>query len=240
MKSIPLYIGHDHECDYLPGNKARIAYVSPQVSINPKLYSRLVASGFRRSGNMVYRPYCSECNACIPVRIPVESFRPNRAQSRILRRNSDLEVTERPAAFDPAHYQLYQRYLLARHADSDMTLASPEDYLNFVGCRWGKTGFYEFRAKDRELMAVAVIDRLDDALSAVYTFFDPDAERRSLGTFAVLWQIAEAKRQNLPWVYLGFWIQNCRKMAYKGSFRPLEALLSSNWITLDKAKTVRG
>ena len=237
MKSIPLYIGNEHDCDYLPGNRARIVYVSPQVSLDQTLYSRLVASGFRRSGNMVYRPYCSECNACIPVRVPVSRFRPNRAQSRILRKNADLEVAARPAAFDPAHYQLYRRYLLARHVDSDMALASPEDYLNFVGCSWGTTKFYEFR-KGQEVLAVAVIDHLEDALSAVYTFFDPDAARRSLGTFAVLWQIAEARRQNLSWVYLGFWIEDCRKMAYKGSFRPLQALLSSNWVTLDRDKTV--
>lgn len=237
MKSIPLYVGHDHDCDYLPGKRARMAYVSPNLPLDKRLYTRLVSSGFRRSGNLVYRPHCPECAACIPVRIPVDRFRPNRAQSRIIRKNSDLEIIERPATFETAHYELYRRYLRSRHADSDMALATPEDYLNFVGSDWADTGFYEFRG-DGHLLAVAVIDDLQNALSAVYTFYDPDAARRSLGTFAVLWQIGEAKRRGLAWVYLGFWISECRKMAYKGSFRPMEALLLSNWAALDRGETI--
>lgn len=237
MKSIPLHVGYEHDCDYLPGNRARVAYVSPGIRLDKALYTRLVSNGFRRSGEIVYRPYCPQCAACIPVRIPVERFRPNRAQRRVIKRNSDLTVVEKPAVFETAHFQLYQRYLRSRHEDSGMAPASPEDYLNFVSSSWGDTRFHEFLHGEQVLM-VAVVDHLDDGLSAVYTFYDPDVPHRSLGTYAVLWQIDEALRRGLAWVYLGFWIRDCRKMAYKGSFRPLEAWLASNWVSLDKAETV--
>lgn len=237
MKSIPLYIGYEHECDYLPGNHARMAYVSPRIELDRDLYTRLVANGFRRSGDMVYRPYCPECSACIPVRIPVERFRPNRAQRRVIRKNSHLRVVQKPPAFQETHYQLYRRYLQSRHPESEMALGLPEDYLSFTGSRWGDTGFYEFLQGD-ELVAVAVVDHLNNGLSAVYTFYDPSLVQLSLGTFAVLWQIEEARRRDLPWVYLGFWISRCRKMAYKGGFRPLEALLASDWVTVEAGETV--
>jgi arginyl-tRNA--protein-N-Asp/Glu arginylyltransferase len=237
MKSIPLYVGYEHDCDYLPGRRARMAYVSPRMPLDRALYSRLVSSGFRRSGDLVYRPYCQECAACLPVRIPVDRFQPNRAQRRIAKTHADLRVVRKPDAFDERHYQLYMRYLRSRHAEGHMALSTREDYIQFLGSGWGDTAFYEFLGGD-EMLAVAVVDHLDDGLSAVYTFYDPDATCRSLGTFAVLWQIEEARRRGLPWVYLGFWISECRKMAYKGLFRPLQALSGQNWVTLDKGENV--
>lgn len=237
MKSIPLHIGYEHECDYLPGNLARMAYVSPRVPLGKSLYTQLVAHGFRRSGDLVYRPYCEACSACLPARIPVDRFRPNRVQRRVQRMNADLRVVGKPPDFDETHYRLYRRYLESRHPDGSMAESSPAEYLQFVGSRWGDVGFYEFLS-GKELLAVAVIDHLDNGLSAVYTYYDPDAMHRSLGTFAVLWQIEEARRRGLPWVYLGFWISACRKMAYKGAFRPLQALVGSNWVTVDKGGNV--
>jgi arginine-tRNA-protein transferase len=232
VKSIPLYVGYEHDCDYLPGNQARMAYVSPQVPMNMELYSRLVARGFRRSGSLVYRPQCENCSACVPVRIPVDRFRPNRSQARTLKANGDVEVVKRPDRFDEGHYQLYMRYLRARHAEGHMVQSSREDYSQFVISGWGGAAFYELWAAGR-LLGVAVVDHLEDGLSAVYTFFDPEFPQRGLGTFAVLWQIGEAKRLGLPWVYLGFWISGCRKMAYKGLFRPFQALRGQAWITLE-------
>ncbi len=235
MKSIPLYLGYEHECDYLPGQRARMAYVSPRVPLDPALYTRLAASGFRRSGDLVYRPHCRECSACVPVRVPVEEFRPNRAQRRVEKLNADLRVIRKQGVFDERHFWLYMRYLRSRHEDGHMVLSTPEDYIQFVGSGWGDTALYEF-LEGEELRAVAVVDRLDDGLSAVYTFYDPEAMRRSLGTYAVLWQIGEARRQGLPWVYLGFWVSGCRKMAYKNSFRPFQAMLEQGWTTLDKGE----
>lgn len=228
MKSIPLHLGYEHDCDYLPGRQARMAYVSPLVGLDPNLYSELAANGFRRSGDLVYRPYCQNCTACMPVRIPVHDFQPSRVQRRVAKANADLRVIRKHDVFDERHYQLYMRYLATRHAEGHMALSSREEYLQFVASAWGDTGFYEFLAGD-ELLAVAVIDHLDDGLSAVYTFYDPEQGRRSLGTYAVLWQIAEAARRGLGWVYLGFWIAECRKMAYKNAFRPFQVLTKSGW-----------
>lgn len=231
MTSIPLHLGYEHECDYLPGRQARLAYVSPWVALDRNLYSQLAAGGFRRSGDMVYRPHCRQCAACVPVRIPVEAFQPSRIQRRVAKANADLRVVQKQDVFDERHYRLYMRYLAGRHAEGHMAESTPEEYIQFVGSEWGDTGLYEFLAGD-ELLAVAVIDHLDDGLSAVYTFYDPEQRRRSLGTYAVLWQIGEARRRGLPWVYLGFWIAECRKMAYKNSFRPFEGLADGAWTRL--------
>lgn len=237
MKSIPLYISYEHDCDYLPGRRAQMAYVSPREAMDVDTYSWLATRGFRRSGDMIYRPHCPSCSACIPVRIPAARFRPDRSQRRIQRMNADLEVELRPARFDEAHYRLFMHYLNARHADGQMAESSPEDYIRFLACTWAETGFYEFKLGDR-LLAVAVTDFLADGLSAVYTFFDPDFRARSLGTYAIMWQVAETKRRGLDWLYLGFWISGCRKMSYKNVFRPLQALVDEDWVLFEKGENI--
>lgn len=141
MKPIPLYIGYEHDCDYLPGRRAQMAYVSPRVPLDRAIYTRLAASGFRRSGEMVYRPYCRDCSACVPVRIPVQEFRPNRSQRRVEKANADLTVTRKLDVFDEEHYQLYMRYLRSRHPEGHMVLSSREDYIQFVASEWGIRGF---------------------------------------------------------------------------------------------------
>jgi arginine-tRNA-protein transferase len=164
------------------------------------------------------------------VRISVADFQPNRAQRRIARGNAALRIIEKPADYDDEHYLLYVRYLQARHPESSMSQCSAEEYTGFLGnVRFEGTRFFEFR-EDNNLLAVAVVDVLDHGFSAVYTFYAPDAQSRSLGTFAVLWQIQEAQRRGLGWVYLGFWVKECRKMAYKSGFRPLECLVGREWI----------
>jgi arginyl-tRNA--protein-N-Asp/Glu arginylyltransferase len=237
MKSIPLYISYEHDCDYLAGRRAQMAYVAPWERVDGGIYSWLATRGFRRSGDMIYRPHCPNCSACIPVRIPVAQFRLNRGQRRIQRMNADLEVVLKPARFDEAHYRLFMRYLDARHSDGHMVESSAEDYIHFLTSGWTETGFYEFKHGGR-LLAVAVTDYLADGLSAVYTFFDPDLPARSLGSYAILWQVAEAKRRGLDWLYLGFWISDCRKMSYKNSFRPLQALVGENWVLLEKGENM--
>lgn len=239
MMRVNLMRGPDHACSYLPGQTARSAYVDVNLELDMAVYSRLVEQGFRRSGDLVYRPHCQTCSACVPVRIPVGRFAPDRSQLRTLRENAGLAVTVKPAAFDAEHYRLFRRYLAARHDDSGMANSSPEDYMGFLGSEWATTSFVEFRLEG-SLLAVAVVDWLEQGLSAVYTFFDPRHTHRSLGTQAVLWQVGEAQRLGLPWVYLGFWIEGCRKMNYKDRFRPLEALLGGQWQTFEKGEKIHG
>jgi arginine-tRNA-protein transferase len=233
MKRIQLVFGAEHPCSYLDGLTARMAYTDPGLSMSAPLYSALAEQGFRRSGDWVYRPWCRHCSACIPVRIPVARFAPNRSQARILKRNADLTAIPRPAEFVEEHYRLYRRYLETRHADGDMEGSGREEYMQFLGSAWANTAFVEFRL-GAELLAVAAVDRLSDGLSAVYTFFDPEQGPRGLGVYAVLWQVEEARALGLDWLYLGYWIEACRKMTYKSRYRPLEAWIAGQWRLFEK------
>ncbi len=229
MSPVPLFLGQEQACSYLAGRTSRMAYVPPDLPMDQQLFSRLVACGFRRSGDLVYRPYCQSCSDCIPVRIPVSLFKPNRSQRRVLKRNAAVRVIDKPDEFEIEHYHLYSRYLRQRHPDSGMVAVTPEEFLGFLANpRWEGTRFVEFRENER-LLAVAVVDLLIDGVSAVYTFYEPSWQNRGLGTLAVLWQVEEARRRGLDWVYLGFWISGCEKMAYKSGFQPLQRLTPSGW-----------
>jgi arginyl-tRNA--protein-N-Asp/Glu arginylyltransferase len=223
-----LYITPSHPCSYLPAKAARTLFVDPQAKLDGATYGTLASLGFRRSGSHVYRPRCAECRACVPVRVPVSEFRPNRAQRRTWRANQDLIVSEKPAHFDWEHFRLYRRYVGQRHAGGDMDDSDPQKYIEFLGCAWDQPAFYEFRL-GQTLVAVAVADRLPKALSAVYSFFEPTQKRRSLGVFAVLWELHRAQALGLSWLYLGYWIRQSAKMRYKESYRPIEAYLDGEW-----------
>jgi len=232
MSELPPRLGFftspPHECGYLPQREAVTLFADPRATLSMDSYSWLSAHGFRRSGGHVYRPHCQRCNACIAVRVAVADFKPGRAQRRTLARNADLLIQRRAARFEPEHFRLYDRYLAARHPDSQMEAQSPAAYMNFLSAPWCDTSFYEFR-RDAELLALAVVDRLQDGLSAVYTFFAPGHTARSLGRFAVLKQIEWARAAGLPWLYLGYWIRDCRKMRYKQEYAPLEYYRNGVW-----------
>lgn len=218
-----------HDCNYLPDREATTLFADPRFPKNTRLYTALADCGFRRSGEHLYMPHCGHCSACIPVRIPVAEFSPGRSQKRALARNRDLSIEQREPLQDEEHFSLYERYLASRHPGGGMDNPTPESYLNFLTASWAETVFYDMRL-DRELVAVAVVDRLDNALSAVYTFFAPEhGRRRSPGRFAVLYQIEEARRLGLDYVYLGYWIRDCRKMSYKDEYRPLEYFYDNDW-----------
>lgn len=219
-----------HPCSYLEGQTAVTLFADPDTPIDGKTYTELSDMGFRRSGSYVYRPHCEHCQACIPVRIRVSAFIANRQQSRIWKRNQDLQVIPVKAAFNKEHYRLYESYINARHSDGDMYPPSQAQYTHFLTSTWSNTVFYEMRLNG-ELKAVAVCDVLENGLSAVYTFYDPEESKRSLGTFAILWQLEECKRLSLPSLYLGYWIKNCQKMKYKVGFRPIELLINNEWLT---------
>jgi arginine-tRNA-protein transferase len=232
LANVRVFATYPHNCSYLPGEQATTLFVDPSTPIDARIYSQLSFIGFRRSGPHLYRPHCAACNACVPARVPVQAFVPNRNQRRVLARNRDLEVSLAEHIQAEEHYALYSRYIAVRHPDGDMYPPDRDQYNSFLTREWGTTSLVEFRAAGK-LVAVAVMDRLDNGLSAIYTFYDPDEEARSLGTFVILWQIALARELQLPAVYLGYWIRNCRKMNYKTRFRPIELLANGHWVRVD-------
>lgn len=222
------YLTPDHPCSYLDERIARTVFADPDATPDKQMQTALAAAGFRRSGRFLYRPSCRACQACVPVRIPVSEFAPNRSQRRTLAANRGIEVVPVPLQRNPEHTALYARYQEARHPDGAMMTRSSDAFLEYFASSFSDTWFYEMR-EGPDLLGVMVVDHLHDALSAVYTFFEPSQQRRSLGTFAVLWQVAEAQRRGMQWVYLGYWIEESRKMAYKDGFRPHERLSDGVW-----------
>lgn len=199
--------------------------------MSASLYEALSEHGFRRSGAHVYRPQCAHCKACVPARVPVAAFSPNRTQRRCLKRNSDLTLREVASIDTEEHYRLYERYISERHRDGDMYPTDREQFRSFLTSEWNMTRYVEMRLDDT-LLGVIVSDQLNNGLSAMYTFFDPDEERRSLGRFAILWQIIRAREMGLAHVYLGYWIKQSPKMRYKTEYRPLELLVNGRWTLL--------
>ncbi|MFA5628319.1 MAG: arginyltransferase [Thiohalomonadaceae bacterium] len=227
--NLAFYASPVHECSYFTGREAITLFPDPHAPMGALVYSALAETGFRRSGNFVYRPQCPACRACIPARLPVAEFLSNRSQRRAWQRNQDLSVTILPTEYHKEHYLLYRDYIQSRHTGGGMDVDGPSCYMEFLASKWMETQFIEFRQQDGRLLMVAVIDMLENGLSAVYTFFDPKEIRRSLGTYAVLWQIEEARRQQLPHVYLGYWIDQSPQMAYKKNFQPLEIYTHGQW-----------
>jgi arginyl-tRNA--protein-N-Asp/Glu arginylyltransferase len=236
-----LYLSGEHPCSYLPGLRSRTLFVDPMARMDGTRYQLLLEHGFRRSGAHIYRPECDGCHRCVAVRIPVAEFVPNRSQRRNAAvNNKDLTLIERPARFYPEHYSLYTAYLRHRHPGGGMSQdLSPENYHDFLITPWGgETLLLELRLKDR-LAAVAVTDVLPLSLSAVYTFFDPELSGRALGNYGVLIQIAQARRFERDHLYLGYWIQECRKMSYKDKYRPLEAFLAGHWQRFGRGESIK-
>lgn len=232
LHHLKVFTTYPHDCSYLLGKEATTLFVDPKQEVDQNLYTSLSRMGFRRSGVHMYKPHCSQCQACVPARIPVSAFVPSRNQKRVLKRNTDLSVRSFSELDPERAYALYERYINARHRDGDMYPPSVEQFKSFLGQAWSFTRYYCFSHGD-ELKAVAVVDNLNDGFSAIYTFFDPEDESRSLGKFVILWQIELAKQLQLPFVYLGYWVQNCRKMDYKIQYKPIELLDQGEWVRLD-------
>jgi arginine-tRNA-protein transferase len=231
MISIPLILIPPHACSYLDDQQSQSVFVHPNYPLTTSIYTQLIAQGFRRSGDEVYAPHCPNCAACIPARLAVHDFKPDRSQQRCWRKNSQTTAIIKPAVFEQAHYELYLRYQQTRHTGGNMAESSPDEYIDFLSSSWGNTVFVEFSINE-ELAGVAIVDQLDNALSAVYTFFDPKFSSYSLGVYAVLWQIEYALMQKHEFLYLGFWIQACQKMAYKSHYQPLQLFRNKQWLEL--------
>jgi arginyl-tRNA--protein-N-Asp/Glu arginylyltransferase len=232
LAHIRLFATHPHECSYLPEEEATTVFIDPTHEVDSQLYSSLSDRGFRRSGKHLYRPHCKSCKACLAARVPVNDFQRNRKQQRCWNRNADLLVSSGLSIDTDEHYALYAKYIEQRHADGDMYPPSREQYSSFLSREWGVTEYLEFRQQGR-LVAVAVTDRMENGYSAIYTFFDPEQPRRSLGVYAVLWQIELTRQLGLASVYLGYWIKRCHKMSYKTQYRPLELLMGNRWMRIN-------
>jgi arginine-tRNA-protein transferase len=232
LSKLKVYATKPHPCSYQDGKEATTLFIDPKTELDEIAYQDLTEIGFRRSGTHYYRPHCQSCNDCIPARIPVNAFTPARRQKRIENKNNDLTVQSVASISGEEYYQLYANYIESRHEDGDMYPPTPDQYQEFLARQTRFGHFTEFRLEGK-LLAVSVRDNLTDSFSAIYTFFDPEYSNRSLGNFAVLWLISEAKRQKLDYVYLGYWIRSCRKMSYKIDYRPIELLLNNRWQTLN-------
>ena len=228
---LQFYATQPRPCSYLDSEQATSIIADPAAILNPSIYNQLAAAGFRRSGKDIYRPSCLHCSACIPLRIPT-NFSCNRNQKRAWKRNQDLTCKILPATFNADHYDLFKYYLQSRHPEGGMADTNQEQYLEFLTSYWSETRFIEFR-DNKKLLAVAVTDYLDSALSSVYTFFDPEQSRRSLGTYSILYQLELVKQSNMNWLYLGYWIEACPTMRYKADFQPCEGFKDGRWQTMD-------
>ncbi|MCC7096053.1 MAG: arginyltransferase [Thermomonas sp.] len=229
--SLRLFRTAPHPCGYWPEREARDLVLDQRDPRLPMFYPTALEWGFRRSGDIVYRPSCHACNACIAVRIPVADFRPDRSQRRCLRRNADIETRIVPAECTHERLALYQRYLSTRHAGGGMDDHGAHEFEQFlIGC-WNDSRFLELREQgSHRLLGVAVTDLVPGALSAVYTFHEPDASERGLGTLGILRQIEWARRDGRAYLYLGYWIAGHPKMDYKRRFRPTERFNGRGWV----------
>ncbi len=231
-RNLRFYLTNPAPCPYLPGRRERKAFTSLAVPDAEALHDELSSSGFRRSQGIAYRPACPACNACRSVRVDARRFQPSRNQRRIFRRNDDLVRTPTPATATRQQFWLLKSYLKGRHDGGGMSEMSYRDYVNMVGDSPIQSLIFEYRLGSEPhapLVAAAISDVLRDGLSMVYTFFDPNLSRRSLGKFMILDHIRQVRELGLPHVYLGYWIKGAAKMDYKRDYTPLEVLDGEEW-----------
>jgi arginine-tRNA-protein transferase len=232
-------------CPYLPDRQERKVFAHLPLNDGPVVNDNLTGAGFRRSQNIAYRPACEACSACVSARVPVTDYAYSRSERRILKRNDDLQrhLVEAEATLE--QFELMRRYLTARHAGGGMAEMAWPDYQAMVEDTAVRTHIIEYRRVSADggpgdLVACALVDLLSDGLSLVYSFYDPRAAQRSLGSFVILDHIVQARRTGLPFVYLGYWISGSAKMDYKARFSPIELLRPQGWTRYDDGQPVEG
>ena len=232
INQLQFYATAPYACSYLPKRLAKSQVATPSHKINSAIYSDLVRVGFRRSGAFTYRPICDSCSACVPVRIDTKYFKPSKSQKRVMTRHSHITTEVMDLKNSAEHYDLYLQYQSTRHSGGGMDQDSREQYRHFLLQSNVDTKLVEFR-DSKGIVAVSIIDKLEDGLSSVYTFFDTEDRSASYGTYSICWQIELCKKIGLRYLYLGYWIKESKKMSYKTRFHPLQGLIQDRWIPLD-------
>jgi leucyl-tRNA---protein transferase len=234
LQKLQFYVTTPYKCGYLTNKLAQSLIAAPHHLVNTEVYGDLVNQGFRRSGKFAYRPHCEMCSGCVPVRIIVNKFMPTRSQKRAFKQHADLDVRILPLGYHQSHFELYIHYQNARHSDNDTLdknnmLDDAEQYRQFLCQSNVESVMVEFRDSKHEVKIVSVVDIIKDGASAVYTFYDTEDSKTSYGTHSIMWLVEWTKSLNLPYLYLGYWIKDSSKMAYKQNFQPQEKLVNGEW-----------
>jgi leucyl-tRNA---protein transferase len=238
-QKLQFYVTTPYPCGYIAKNLAQSLIASPHHVVDADVYSELIKQGFRRSGKFAYRPHCEQCHQCVPVRIVLNEFLPTRSQKRAYKRHSDLTATVLPLDFYEAHFKLYLQYQSSRHpAESEQSKNArneeKEQYQQFLCQSNVESLMIEFKDAQNQIKIISVVDIIEDGVSAVYTFYDTE-QKASYGTYAIMWLTDWTKKLKLPYLYLGYWIAESQKMAYKESFRTQEKLINGKWVNNDSA-----
>lgn len=235
LQKLQFYVTTPYPCGYIAKNLAQSLIATPHHLVDAAVYSELISQGFRRSGKFAYRPHCKCCNACVPVRIVLDQFTPTRSQKRAYKQHSDLTANILPLSYHQTHFELYTQYQALRHtADQDFKQNNDADeaeqYQQFLCQSNVESLMIEFRNVQNQVKIVSVIDIVRDGISAVYTFYNANDQKTSYGTHAIMWLINWAKGLNLPYLYLGYWVEGSQKMAYKEKFNVQEKLVDGTWL----------
>ena len=233
MFKLRLYQSMPYSCPYIPSNTAHHYTTEPNLPLTTELYSQLINMGFRRAGDRIHKPNCSQCQQCVSLRIPVAKFSPNRTQRRISQNNSHLIIKLNTAPKHADYFALYDKYIKQRHPESESMHDIEDTFEHFFFCMWSHTFAIETYTADNQLICVAICDPLVQGWSAVYTFYDTDYAKNSLGTFSILSQIQLLQKQQLEYLYLGYWIRDCAKMNYKTQFQPCEGFTNEQWTAIN-------
>lgn len=238
LQKLQFYVTTPYTCGYIAKNRAQSLIATPYSAVDADIYSELIKQGFRRSGAFSYRPHCENCIKCVPVRLVLENFTPTRSQKRAAKQHSDLTVTILPLAFHQQHFELYAAYQALRHAEDNLEDKNDEEqYRQFICQSNVESVMVEFKDAKNQVKIISIVDVVSDGASAVYTFFDATEQKASYGTHAIMWLASWTKDLNLPYLYLGYWIQESQKMAYKEKFTVQEKLIDGEWVSNKKTNT---